>query len=113
MVSASQWGSLDESQEPILSAFGGAGNGTACYSAWDGSRLRLEKGPLDGEPLGDATVPYWSSVPPEWGGTRGTAKMQRVSRRHGELSRPPAQISGGNYRGAAAPTPEERGDVSL
>ncbi len=85
----SWWTDTDPQTTPILIPYAGAGSATACRAMWNGKRISISRDPLDDEPFGDSTVPYWSAVPQEWGGPAATQRVTRVAKRHGELSSPP------------------------
>jgi pimeloyl-ACP methyl ester carboxylesterase len=73
---------------PLLLPVAGAGHATWSQSSWDGEHLSLLRSHHESEPLGDATVPYWSAVPSELAGPEATERTRRVGDRHGALAAP-------------------------
>jgi pimeloyl-ACP methyl ester carboxylesterase len=82
------WANPDREHRPSLLPYAGQGHGTLSLTSWDGTRLRSRKGRLDGEPEGDATVPYWSATPSEWSGDLATTGVRACEDRHGSLVAP-------------------------
>jgi hypothetical protein len=80
------WADPDRQHRPSLLPFAGRGHGTLSLTGWDGKRLRRRTGRLDGEPEGDATVPYWSAMPYEWSGNTAKSAVNPCEERHGALT---------------------------
>lgn len=81
---AQWWGDPDRRHRPSLIPYAGRGHGTMSHLTWDGTTLRPQSGRLGKEPLGDATVPYWSAIPTELSGDRADV-ARPTDKRHGDL----------------------------